>query len=348
MGAMPTPPKGRADGLVIAWMPVSQRSTTIAQRLGYELVLVGRSGFRRPWTAPLAYPLSAVSTILAIVRRRPRAAVIIAPPFLAPFVAWPFLAALRAPFAIDVHSGALLDRRWGWSVGALGWIARRSVAAVVTLDSLRPALQGHGATTLVIPDPLPDLHEPGHPSDSDAQRAAEAAAPLAVAICGWAADEPIEALVAAARDRPWRLVLTGRPRMTLDTPANVELAGFLPDDAYVALLARADAVVVLTTREDTLLSGAWEAIALARPVVLSGTRALRTTFGDGVAYVDATSAGIADGIDRVLADPDAAARVAGLRTRFAAANDAALAELSARLGRPRQPDSAARSPDQAR
>ncbi len=265
-------------------MPVSQRSTTIADRLGYDLVLVGRTGFRRAWTAPLAYPLSAARTIAALVRLRPRAAIIAAPPFLAPLVALPFLAVLRAPFAVDVHSGAVLDRRWRWSVGLLAAVARSAVAAVVTLPTLEAPFQDRGVATLVIPDPLPDVTVDPEAvgSPAIAALAAEHATSLVVAVCGWGLDEPIEALVAAASGRPWRLVLTGRPRRELDIPANVTLAGFVDDADYRRLLARADAVVVLTDRDDTLLSGAWEAIALGRPLVVSGTRALRATFGDAV------------------------------------------------------------------
>ncbi len=138
-------------------MPNSQRSTTIADRLGFDLVLIGRSGFRRAWTAPLAYPWSAIRTIGTLLSRRPRAAIVVAPPFVASLVALPFLAVLRAPFAIDAHTGALLDRRWRWSVPILAWLGRRSVAVVVTLTSLEAPLAARGVPTLVVPDPLPRL-----------------------------------------------------------------------------------------------------------------------------------------------------------------------------------------------
>jgi hypothetical protein len=347
--------------VVIAWMPVSQRSATIADRLGYDLVLIGRSGFRRAWTAPLAYPWSAVRTIAALVRLRPRAAIIAVPPFVAPFVALPILAALGARFAVDVHSGAVLDRRWRWSLGLLGLVARRAVAAVVTLPSLEAPFQERGVTTLVIPDPLPRLDrgtwapdaaepaaaEPGpaepaaaEPGPADPTSGTDPLYPLVVAVCGWGLDEPIEALVASAADRPWRLVLTGRPRRQLDLPANVTLAGFLDDTAYVRTLASADAVVVLTDRDDTLLSGAWEAISLGRPLVVSGTRALRSTFGDDVTYVVSDAGAIGAGIDAVLADPGATTRIEALRKRFARDNDAALAGLAVRLeGRSAPPTS---------
>ena len=46
----------RSTGLVIGWMPNSQRCSTLAERLGYEAALLGRAGFRRWWTAAIAYP----------------------------------------------------------------------------------------------------------------------------------------------------------------------------------------------------------------------------------------------------------------------------------------------------
>jgi Glycosyl transferases group 1 len=326
MPAVPPPVQStarRAHGLVVAWMPVSRRSDTIAARLGLERLVLGRRGFRRPWTAPLAYPLLAARTIRAIVARRPRAIVVVAPPFVAPLVVLPVARLVGARVAIDVHTGALLDRRWRWSAGILAWACRRADAAIVTLPSLAARL-GAGVDALIIPDPLPDLRQGDAPPGADGGEV--------VAVCGWGDDEPIEALVAAARGRAWRLVLTGRPTRPVDLPPNVELTGFLDDDAYVRRLARAAAVVVLTTRDDTLLSGAWEGIALGRPLVLSDTLALRSTFGDGPSYVRPEAAAIAAGIEATLADPDRArAATVALRQRFATANDAALDGLSDRL-----------------
>jgi glycosyltransferase involved in cell wall biosynthesis len=322
---------GRAAGLVVAWMPVSRRSATLAERLGFELVLLGRSGFRRPWSAPLAYPALIARTLAALVRRRPRAVVIVAPPFLAPLVAWPVVRVLRARLAVDLHSGALLDRRWRWSVPILAWVCRRAEATVVTLPSLAAELSARGVEAVVVPDPLPRL-EPDVAAAEGSRTEDQV-----VAICGWGDDEPIEALVDAARDRPWRLAITGRARRPIDAPPNLSLTGFLDDAAFVRLVRDAAAVAVLTTRDDTLLSGAWEALALGRPLVLSGTPALRGTFGDGPVYVEPDAGSIAAGIDAVLRDPPAAAAsTERLRERFARENDAALATVARRLsGRPR-------------
>jgi Glycosyl transferases group 1 len=326
----------RRRGVFIAWMPVSQRSTTLADRLGFDLVLIARTGFRNPWTAPLVYPILIVRTIAAIVRRRPRAAIVAAPPFLAPLVALPFLWVLGARWAIDVHSGAVLDRRWRWSMPILTRIARRSAGAIVTLPSLESPFRDGGAPTLVLPDPLPDLAsmvaapDGTGPAATDVRPSTDGGRSV-VAVCGWGDDEPLDALVDAAIGRRWRLMLTGRPRRELDHPDNVTIAGFLTAEDYARTLARADAIVVLTERDDTLLSGAWEAISLGRPLVVSRTHALQTTFGSGVRYVDPDATSIAEGIDAILDDPTAADDVVALRARFQADGEHGIRELADRL-----------------
>ena len=319
-----TPDLSRTDarrGLVIGWMPVSMRSQSLANRLGFGIRLLGRTGFRRPWTAPLAYPVQAARTIGAILRARPRALVVVAPPFVVPIVALPVARLVRARMAVDIHTGALVDRRWRWSVPLLAWACRRAGLAIVTLPSLAETLRARGVETAVLPDPLPDL-VPRSDGGADG----------VVAVCSWAPDEPIDALIRAAIGRPWRLAITGRPGRVVETPDNVRLTGFLDDAAYVDLLAGAAVVVVLTTRDETLLSGAWEAIALGRPLVLSSTAALRSTFGEGPAYVEPTAESIAAGIESVLADHAAASAVtAQLRDRFLAENDLAVRRVASHL-----------------
>jgi hypothetical protein len=326
------PQRRDRPGLVIAWMPVSQRSTTIASRAGFELVLLGRSGFRRPWSAPFAYPALTWRTIRALVSRRPDRIVVIAPPVFAPLVVLPIARVLGARVAIDLHSGALLDRRWRWAVPLLMWLARRSTAAVVTLPSLAADLEARGVRTIVLGDPLPDLGSAVAAAAAATANPVDGTRPEVIAICGWGDDEPLEALVAAAQGQPWKLALTGRPRRPLALPDGVRLTGFLDDAAYATALAGAAAIVVLTTRDETLLSGAWEAIAVGRPLVLSDTAALRSTFRDGPIYVGDDAASIAAGIGAAVRDPKAAGRTRDLRDRFGTENDAALGRLIAALG----------------
>jgi len=316
----------RARGIVIAWMPVSQRSATLAERLGCELRLLGRTGFRRMWSAPFTYPLLILRTLDVLVTRKPGTIVVIAPPFIAPMVVLPMARMLGARMAVDIHSGALLDRRWRWSIPLLAWVSRRADAVIVTLASLARSLSHLGVRADVAPCPLPRLAVNGTSSQgSTPQRV--------VAICGWGDDEPLDAIAASAESRDWHLWITGRPRRRLIVADNVELTGFLDSDAFVRLVASADVVVAATTRDQTLLQAAWEAVSLERPLVLSDTLALKETFGEGPIYVSPDASSIAAGIDMALAQPEVMSRhMLALKHRFSAENDEALARVAARLG----------------
>lgn len=272
------------------------------------------------WTAPLVYPILALRTAVAVLRRRPRAVVVVAPPFVAPLVAVPISRLIGAKVAIDVHSGAIVDRKWRWSLPILRVVARAAHAVIVTLPSLSGAFARTGTPVHVVPDPLPDLRPSG---------GVEIDPELVVAICGWGSDEPIEALVSAAEKRTWRLVLTGSPRFKPKVGDNVSLAGFMPNQAYVDLVASAAVVVVLTNRDETLLSGAWEAIALGRPLVISGTSALRSTFSGFVDFVDNDSDSIAGGINYVLSHRGECAAASNRgRSHFLGENERRLAAVA--------------------
>jgi len=64
----------------------------------------------------------------------------------------------------------------------------------------------------------------------------------------------------------------------------VRLTGYLPRSEYWQLLANSDIVMVLTTLEDCLTCGAYEATALGRAMVLSDTQAMRSYFHKGAVY----------------------------------------------------------------
>jgi hypothetical protein len=221
-----------------------------------------------------------------------------------------------ARVAIDIHSGAFLDRRWRWSMPILRLLASWTSANVVTLQSLARRMGRASDRTIVLPDPLPSFPAPAE-RDSAEPLLHPDAQPTVVAIAGWGDDEPMRELAEAATDQPWNLLITGKPRWKLDLPLNASLTGFLTEEAYSETLRRADVLVVLTTRPETLLSGAWEGIALHKALVLSSTNALRETFGDSVVYSDPTAESIRSGVSSALASRgELEARAAGLAERL--------------------------------
>ena len=100
-----------------------------------------------------------------------------------------------------------------------------------------------------------------------------------VFVCTYQADEPFREVIEAGRLLPESVqtYVTGNhtqvPHLP-EIPSNVHLTGFLPDHDYEeALLNRADVVVDLTSMEDCLVCGGYEAVAIGKPLVTSDTAA---------------------------------------------------------------------------
>jgi glycosyltransferase involved in cell wall biosynthesis len=131
-------------------------------------------------------------------------------------------------------------------------------------------------------------------------------------VCSYADDEPISEVLEAAENLAGQVELrfTGNPaRRERDwrqgAPSNVAFTGFLPRGEYEQELRDADAVMVLSTAENCLLCGCYEALAAKKPLITSDTSALRTYFFDAE-HVAPIAQSIQEGMMRVLGDPKAA------------------------------------------
>src|SRR5262249_55862654 len=157
--------------------------------------------------------------------------------------------------------------------------ARRALATVVTNEHLADIVRGWQAPVVVAVDPPIDFPDLG-PRQPAAQF-------TVVVVSTFADDEPIGEVLEAARAPPdVHCAVTGnpvyaRPEWLADPPPNVEFTGFLQRDTYYPRIWHANALVVLTTLDHTVLRGAWEALDLAQPLVLSDWPILRQYFHRG-------------------------------------------------------------------
>jgi glycosyltransferase involved in cell wall biosynthesis len=131
--------------------------------------------------------------------------------------------------------------------------------------------------------------------------------PSIVVVASYMFDEPIEEIVEAARNLPEvNFLMTGDQRrlhrkIRESLPDNVMLTGFVSRDEYFSYLSSARAVMALTTRDNTMQMGAYEALSLEQPIITSDWNILRESFGDGAVYVDNTVQGIVTGVEQLLA-----------------------------------------------
>jgi len=115
-------------------------------------------------------------------------------------------------------------------------------------------------------------------------------------------DEPVDIVFEAASQMPdVDFYITGNsknivPALLAKKPTNCHLTGFLSYDEYVGLLRGADVVLDLTTRHHTVLSGAFEAISLGKPLIVSDWEVLRDYFSLGTIHIPNTVEGVYNGI----------------------------------------------------
>jgi glycosyltransferase involved in cell wall biosynthesis len=160
-------------------------------------------------------------------------------------------------------------------------IHRAADVCLVSNAGLQRTVEGVGARAFVLPDKVPDLAPTAAPRAARSRR-------QAVFVCSYAKDEPYLEVMEAARVLGSEVTIhvTGDHRRVQHLPAEspVHLTGFLPEADYVALLSTADVIVDLTFIEDCLVCGAYEAVALGKPLVTSDTAALREYFRMGTVY----------------------------------------------------------------
>jgi glycosyltransferase involved in cell wall biosynthesis len=253
--------------------------------------------------APAKYPRQALATIRLLARVRPRLLFVQSPPSFAPLLAALYARLSGATVIVDAHSDAFQAIHWTRPRWLYRWLARTVACTIVTNDHFARSIGAGGGTALVLRD-IPTSFAGGVD-----HRLGEG---FHVAVVStFAPDEPLEEVLAAARrvqdvtfhltgdpSRADRSVLAGRP-------PNVRLTGFLPDGDYYALLRGCDAVMCLTTRDNTMQRGACEALTLGRPIITSGWPLLRDYFWDGTVHVDNTAGGIAAGVAEMRASYEA-------------------------------------------
>ena len=181
---------------------------------------------------------------------------------------------------VDAHNEGVrpFDRPYAF----VRWLTRRLLKSaditIVTNEALADDVRAAGGRPVTLPDSLPDV--PG--SALKGLRAGDA--PDVAVVATYRPDEPIDAIIAAAATMPdVHFAFSGPAERYRRAPGpvlpNVRFTGFLADSEYWRLLAQARVVCDLTLKPDCLVCGAYEALAVGRPMVLSDNPATRDLFG---------------------------------------------------------------------
>lgn len=286
----------------IAWIRFQQRSEVLAQHLGATMHFICYGQRSKLLQLPMRYLVQAFRTWRVLHRERPDVIFVQNPPIFCIVVAFFYARIHKAHYVIDSHTGAFLSPKWRWSLWLHRILSRRALTTIVHNGSQEGIVKNWGCHTLVLSDyrgPRPTGES--FPLDG----------PFNVAVVSsFAEDEPLDVVFEAASRIPEVcFYVTGDSnRITASLlskkPSNCYLTGYLPYERYLGLMKGVDAIIALTTRNHTLLSGASEAVSLGTPLITSDWPILRDQFPIGTVHIPNTVEGIYEGVRKVQVEHD--------------------------------------------
>jgi len=227
------------------------------------------------------------------------------PPIPAVILCWLYcLLRPKTKLVADLHSGALNDPKWRWAQPLLRRILRGR-AAIVTGSVYAQVVQNWGIKSFIVHDPL-QLRE------LEARSLGEGG--FFVCAAGWARDEPLHELVRAFDSLPYKLRITGSPN--------------LDNNAFDECLSQSFAAISLTSRDETMQRGGYEALERGKLLLTSDTRILREYFGPAAVYCTADPVSIRLGVEEVVArQEELRSHVRALQERVQVEGELSLQEL---------------------
>lgn len=280
----------------ISWIRYQQRSERLAKHLGAKMhyLYYGQQG--KLLQAPVRYLIQALQTWHVMRRDCPDIVFVQNPPIFCVMVVFIYCQLFDARYVIDSHTGAFVSWKWRWSLGLHRMLSRRALTTIVHNKSQEKIVKCWGCRYCVLGFT---------PSENRAREQLSLDGKFNVAvICSFGKDEPLDVVFEAARRLlDTRFYLTGdssriASRLLAKKPHNCCLTDYLPYERYLSLLRGVDVIIVLTTRDHTLLAGAFEAVSLGIPLIVSNWPILQDYFFIGTVHVPNTVEGICEGVRR--------------------------------------------------
>ena len=209
---------------------------------------------------------------------------------------------LKYKLIVDTHNAGLAPE--SFILRKLTWLYKyfqqEADLTIVTTESLATTIKKYG-NVFELPDKVPDF--------SNLHKIKLKGEYNIVYICTFEKDEPFKEVIKIGKRLPKDITLyiTGDYKKasmkTLnDIPEQIILTGYLSEQKYLNMLFSADLVMDLTNRENCLVCGGYEGVAVKTPLILSKTKVLRDFFYKGAVYTTNKSEDILKNINYALSN----------------------------------------------
>ncbi len=290
--------------LFIVWKAYQRRVDAFKERLGARAIYL-----HYPWEErsnlhkAVSYAVKFFETWRLLFRHKPAMFYVQAPPTFPVYVAFLYSALTGAKYIVDAHNPMINGSYWN-KLPLAKAVLRKAATVIVHNPAMAQQAQAQQLPHTLLMDRPPEALSNRAPLPKHLN--GNTGRPRVVVPCSYDVDEPLADLQNATRELghvdfylTWYAEkLPAQYANGFDK--NVIFTGFLPLPEFNGLLASADAILVLTTQDGTQPSGATEALAFAKPLIVSDLQIIRQLFPAGAVYVDNRAAAIAAGIDQAL------------------------------------------------
>ncbi len=287
--------------IFLAWKPSCTRSHNQSKHFGAKDIYIYPFSEKRSYLLLfLRYGVSFFITLKTLFREKADVVFTLNQPPLLIIAVFLYTRVFGGYFILDSHSAAFNDVKWKWFLPFYRLISSRALLNINTNEQHQNLVKSWGGRSVVISDVPIDHVEQYLPIDVSEKSIA--------VVSSFMFDEPIEEIWKAARMLPGVIFyVTGNYKkisssIIRNTPSNIHLTGYISVRDYFSLLVSVKAIMVLTTRDNTMQMGAYEALSLEQPIITSDWAILQKSFGEGAVYTDNSAESIAKGVRQLLLD----------------------------------------------
>ena len=271
-----------------------RRNRELSKALNATLYQLDEIDMISNWIKKYSYGI--LKTIRIMIKKKPELTFCQNPSIVLSLLIVVIRRILRTKVVIDAHNSGIypLEGTSRFLNRISKYIQRKADLTIITNEALKSEVDRNNGYGFVLQDKIPYL-----PSMN--QRNLKGKNNI-LFICTFAADEPFSTVINAAKEikDDIHIYITGRYEKVFnkleDQAKNITFTGFIPESDYIQMLRSVDAILVLTTRENCLVCGAYEAVSVGKPLILSDTQALRSYFYKGVIFTRHQEKEIAESI----------------------------------------------------
>ena len=282
-------------GIWITW-ELQRRNRGISSSLSWPLYEIRSNKIKM-----IRYASSILKTIFVIYKERPQYLVTQNPSIILSSLANIIKPLFKFVHIIDAHNSGLYPKEGKSRILMIisRWLQRGADITIVTNDSLKKSVNCNGGNAFVLPDKIPAVPKV---KTIDLQGKYKLAC-----ISSFGKDEPYQSIIDAGMliGNDTCIYMTGNYKgkvLKNIIPSNLKMLGYLNEQDFWTLLCSVDGIIDLTTRENCLVCGAYEGIAVGKPLILTNTKAIMNYFNRGCIYVSNNYESIAKGIKRLIKD----------------------------------------------